>query len=150
MAWSMGSELLIDIWQANALIFAFIALLIIGIGVAAAKVCDHADRQVVADGHCGADMQAAHAVFPRKRLLEALGLGEQGFGPGAELSPQLAQLQALAHPVEQLYTELPLEFFQGTAGRRLGHGQVPGCTADIFMPGSSEKYFQLAQGVAHG
>lgn len=35
MAWSMGSELLIDIWQANALIFAFIALLIIGIGVAA-------------------------------------------------------------------------------------------------------------------
>jgi hypothetical protein len=35
MAWSMGSELLIDIWQANALIFAFIALLVIGIGVAA-------------------------------------------------------------------------------------------------------------------
>lgn len=35
IAWSMGSELLIDIWQANALIFAFIALLIIGIGIAA-------------------------------------------------------------------------------------------------------------------
>jgi len=35
MAWSMGSELLIDIWQANALIFAFIALLIIGVGIAA-------------------------------------------------------------------------------------------------------------------
>ena len=34
MAWSMGSELLIDIWQANALIFAFIALMIIGIGIA--------------------------------------------------------------------------------------------------------------------
>ncbi len=35
MAWSMGSELLIDIWQANALIFAFIALLVIGVGIAA-------------------------------------------------------------------------------------------------------------------
>ena len=35
MAWSMGSELLIDIWQANALIFAFIAVLIIGVGIAA-------------------------------------------------------------------------------------------------------------------
>lgn len=35
MAWSMGSELLIDIWQPNALIFAFISLLIIGVGIAA-------------------------------------------------------------------------------------------------------------------
>ena len=35
MAWSMGSELLIDIWQANALIFAFIALLILAIGIGA-------------------------------------------------------------------------------------------------------------------
>ena len=35
MAWSMGSELLIDIWQPNALIFAFIALLIIAVGIAA-------------------------------------------------------------------------------------------------------------------
>lgn len=34
MAWSMGSELLIDIWQANALIFAFIALLVLSIGIA--------------------------------------------------------------------------------------------------------------------
>ncbi|WP_040495776.1 hypothetical protein [Ilumatobacter nonamiensis] len=34
MAWSMGSELLIDIFQANALIFSFSALLIVAIGIA--------------------------------------------------------------------------------------------------------------------
>lgn len=34
MAWSMGSELLIDIWQANALIIVFLALLILAVGIA--------------------------------------------------------------------------------------------------------------------
>lgn len=35
LAWAMGSEMLIDIWQANALIFPFFALLLLAAGVAA-------------------------------------------------------------------------------------------------------------------
>ncbi|MFK7919517.1 MAG: hypothetical protein AB8G14_15690 [Ilumatobacter sp.] len=35
LAWAMGSEMLIDIWQANALIFPFLALLVLSVGVAA-------------------------------------------------------------------------------------------------------------------
>lgn len=34
LAWAMGSEMLFDIWQANALIFPFFALLVLSIGVA--------------------------------------------------------------------------------------------------------------------
>ncbi len=35
LAWAMGSEMLFDIWQANALILPFFALLVLSIGVAA-------------------------------------------------------------------------------------------------------------------
>lgn len=35
LAWAMGSEMLFDIWQANALILPFFALLVLAIGVAA-------------------------------------------------------------------------------------------------------------------
>lgn len=35
VAWTMGSELLFDIWQPNALLFAFLALLVLAVGIAA-------------------------------------------------------------------------------------------------------------------
>jgi hypothetical protein len=66
-----------------------------------------------ADAHA-----AAHHVFlPAERALEIRPLVQHRFGAGAHRAAERAQLQPLAHAVEQLHVELPLQI-----GERAAHG----------------------------
>ena len=79
-----------------------------------------ADRQGRADAKAVLDRPALEAALEIARLLQ------DRLGPGAERRAARRQAQPLAHPVEQLQVELPLEIGERAAGRGLRQAPAPG------------------------
>ncbi len=104
---------------------------------------------VVADGQRRAD---AKALLDRAALEAALEIARElqdRLGLAAEPRAARGEPQPLAHPVEQLQIELPLEIGERAAGGRLRQAELLARPADAPRPGHRQEDLELTQGVSH-
>jgi len=109
---------------------------------------DDQRRQIVADGQCGADRQRAERAAGQVAF-DIAAAGQQFLGLRQQAAAGGVEMQRLADTVEQRAVELPLQFDQGAAGRRLRHRQGFGGARDVFATRDGGKDFELAQGDFH-
>jgi hypothetical protein len=99
---------------------------------------------VVADGQRRADSQEPDVAVGGEGVLELLRLLGQRLGSRAQRAAEVAQLQALADPVEQLDIELALQVGERSADRRLRHRQLLRRPADALATGHGQEDLELS------
>ncbi len=62
---------------------------------------------------------------------------------------EIIQLKSFANAIKALSVELLFQFFQYTAGGRLGHYQSYGGAAEVLLAGNLQKKLQLLESQFH-
>ncbi len=106
-------------------------------------------RQVVADAERRSHSERPDVALVGEAILELTRLLLERLRARPERPPELAQLEALTHTVEELNLELALQVRERSADGGLRHSELVRCLAHALEAGHRQEHFELPEGETH-